>query len=427
MSNLQEVKNTVQNPLLNKIKEIKNSGVEFKKLGEVGIFYSGLSGKNKYDFINGNAKFISYKNVFNNMEIDLNINDTVKVNENESQNTIKYADVLFTGSSETLEESGMSSVVTSEPQDNFYLNSFCFGLRFFDNIKILPQFSKYLFRASHIRKQIIKCSQGVTRYNLSKKKMENIEIPIPPLEVQAEIVRILDTFTKDVNELIDLLKREQELRKKQYSYYRDKLLTFDGDTPNVKLGEIGKIFRGSGITKDQIKNVGTPCVRYGEIYTKYGIYFDKCYSYIDENDVPNKKYFSYGDILFAVTGENVIDIGKCTAYIGDEQCIAGGDMIVLTNHNQEPKYLSYALSTTNAIKQKTKNKRKNTRVHLSLDEVRNIEIPLPPIDTQKRIVDILDNFERYTNDLQEGLPAEIEKRKKQYAYYRDELLKFERK
>ena len=110
MSNLEELKN-----------KLCPNGVEFRKLGEIGTFYGGLSGKNKYDFINGNAKFISYKNVFNNSEIDLNINDTVKVNETEAQNTIKYADILFTGSSETLEESGISSVVTSEPQENYYL------------------------------------------------------------------------------------------------------------------------------------------------------------------------------------------------------------------------------------------------------------------------------------------------------------------
>ena len=309
MSNLEELKNTVENPLL-LLKEIKNSAVEFRKLGEIGTFYSGLSGKNKYDFINGNAKFISYKNVFNNIEIDLNINDTVKVNETEAQNTIKYSDVLFTGSSETLEESGISSVVTSEPQENYYLNSFCFGLRFFDNIKILPNFSKYLFRCSNIRKQIIKCSQGVTRYNLSKKKLENIEIPVPPLEVQEEIVRILDPLTKDVNELIDLLKKEQELRKKQYSYYRDKLLTFDEDVPRVKLGNIGKISMCRRIMKNETNSVS------GVPFYKIGTFGGNPDSYISEElfeEYSSKyPYPKKGYILISTSGT----IGKLVVFDG---------------------------------------------------------------------------------------------------------------
>ena len=422
MSNLKELKNTVENPLL-LLKEIKNSGVEFKKLGEVAEIRAGFGfplkeqGKKTGDF--PFYKVADMNHIENSIYMNVSENYiTFEIAKKLKCNPAPKDTIIFPKVGMTIKTNKKRLLSKVSCYDNNI-----FGL-IADDKYILPKFLYYLFD----QVDLIKFAFGETAVpSIRKSAIENFEIPIPPLEVQAEIVRILDSFTKDVNELIDLLKREQELRKKQYSYYRDKLLTFDGDTPNVKLGEIGKIFRGSGITKDQIKNVGTPCVRYGEIYTKYGIYFDKCYSYIDENDVPNKKYFSYGDILFAVTGENVIDIGKCTAYIGDEQCIAGGDMIVLTNHNQEPKYLSYALSTTNAIKQKTKNKRKNTRVHLSLDEIGKIVIPLPPIDTQKRIVDILDNLERYTNDLQEGLPAEIEKRKKQYAYYRDELLKFERK
>lgn len=112
------------------------------------------------------------------------------------------------------------------------------------------------------------------------------------------------------------------------------------------LGEIAvDIYRGAGITRDQVTAEGTPCVRYGEIYTTYGIWFDKCVSHTDEAKLTSKKYFEYGDILFAITGESVDDIAKCCAYIGHEKCLAGGDIVVL-KHNQEPKYLSYVLATT---------------------------------------------------------------------------------
>lgn len=118
------------------------------------------------------------------------------------------------------------------------------------------------------------------------------------------------------------------------------------------IGEIAvDIFRGSGIKREQITETGTPCVRYGEIYTTYGVWFDTCVSHTDESAITSKKYFEHGDILFAITGESVEDIAKCSAYIGKERCLAGGDIVVL-RHNQDPKYLSYALSTTEAPKAK---------------------------------------------------------------------------
>ena len=122
------------------------------------------------------------------------------------------------------------------------------------------------------------------------------------------------------------------------------------------MGEIAvDIFRGNGIKREQVTDNGTPCVRYGEIYTTYGIWFDKCVSHTDEKEIPNKKYFGYGDILFAITGESVEEIAKSTAYVGHEKCLAGGDIVVL-KHTQNPKYLSYALSTSFAQAQKSKGK-----------------------------------------------------------------------
>ena len=109
------------------------------------------------------------------------------------------------------------------------------------------------------------------------------------------------------------------------------------------LGEIAvDIYRGAGITRDQVTETGIPCVRYGEIYTTYGVWFEKCISHTDEDNITNKKYFEYGDILFAITGESVEDIAKSCAYIGHEKCLTGGDSVVL-KHNQNPKYRAYAL------------------------------------------------------------------------------------
>ena len=205
------------------IKEFCPGGVEWKKLGDIGEFYGGITGKRKGDFQNGNAVFITYKNVYNNLSLKIDVEDRVKIYEGEKQRNLQYGDIIFTGSSEKLNECGISSVVTENPSENLYLNSFCFFLRLYNTGILLPDFSKYLFRSEKLRHQIIKTASGVTRFNVSKEMMKKIEIPIPPIEIQEEIVKILDNFTKYVTEL----QAELQARNKQYEYYREKLLNFE--------------------------------------------------------------------------------------------------------------------------------------------------------------------------------------------------------
>ena len=180
------------------------------------------------------------------------------------------------------------------------------------------------------------------------------------------------------------------------------------------------IYRGSGIKRDQVTEEGIPCVRYGEIYTTYGVWFEKCKSHTQLEYVKSPKYFEHGDILFAITGESVEDIAKCCAYIGSEKCLAGGDIVVM-KHKENPKYISYALSTTDAQRQKSAGKVKSKVVHSSVPSIKAIKLPVPPLEVQREIVHVLDSFTFLTAEL----TAELTARKKQYSFYRDQLLKFE--
>jgi type I restriction enzyme, S subunit len=192
------------------------------------------------------------------------------------------------------------------------------------------------------------------------------------------------------------------------------------DVPMVKLSEIATdMYRGSGIKRNEVTDDGTPCVRYGEIYTTYNIWFDTCVSHTYKG----KKTFEHGDILFTITGESVEEIAKSCAYMGHEKCFAGGDIVVM-KHKQNPKYIAYALSTSDAQAQKSKGKVKSKVVHSSIPALKDIQIPLPPLNEQARIVSILDRFDELTTNMTHGLPAEIEARQKQYEYYRDRLLTF---
>lgn len=216
---------------MNKIKNMLNNlcpnGVEYKTLGEIGTFFGGITGKTKSDFQDGNAVFISYKNVYSNPSLDISPADRVKIGAFEKQRTLEIGDIIFTGSSEIPEECGISSVVTKEPSEPLYLNSFCFFLRLHNCNLLYPDFSKYLFRTNEIRQQIIKTASGVTRFNVSKKLMRKVMIPVPPYEIQVEIASVLDKLSSINMQLIDQLENELIARKKQYEHYVNKLLNFN--------------------------------------------------------------------------------------------------------------------------------------------------------------------------------------------------------
>lgn len=196
-------------------------------MSDLGYFYGGLSGKSKNDFDKGDAKYITYMNVYSNISVKLDSAEAVNVSSDEKQNTIQYGDILFTGSSETRDECGMTAVVTDIVKEPIYLNSFCFGFRMNDNSLFNVHFLKHLFRGQALRDQIIKTASGVTRFNVSKKKMLKVIIPIPPIEEQGKIADILDRFEALTNDLQSGLPAEIEARRKQYEYYREKLLTFE--------------------------------------------------------------------------------------------------------------------------------------------------------------------------------------------------------
>ena len=217
-------------------------GVAFSKMEDLGDFYGGLTGKSKDDFVDGNANFITYVNVFNNPSLNLSVSEKVRILEGEKQRKIEFGDVIFTGSSETPDECAFSSVVTEVPAEDYYLNSFCFIWRLKDKSIFNPHFLKHLFRSSELRKKLIKTASGVTRFNVSKEKMRKIEIPIPPLNIQNEIVYILDNFTE--------LTAELTARKIQNDYYRNLLLNFESTcTEWVTLNEVMTFKNGVGHKK----------------------------------------------------------------------------------------------------------------------------------------------------------------------------------
>ena len=407
------------------IKEFCPNGVDYKKLGELGKFYGGLSGKSKNDFTNGNEKFITYKNVYANPSLNLDIEDKVKINPGERQNTLQYGDIIFTGSSETPDECGFSSVITTKTSEKLYLNSFCFFFRLDNQSILLPDFAKHLFRAESIRYQIGKTASGVTRYNVSKDKMKQVQIPLPALPVQREIVRVLDSFTLYSAELT----AELTARRKQYEFYRDKLLNFSSEIQFFALGDV-IVSLNTGLNPRQFFHLNTPdaknyYVTIRELQNGKIVFTDKTDKI---NDFAlklcnNRSNLEVGDVLFSGTGT----IGT-TAIIDKPPLnwnIKEGVYAIKPNKRKiNSKFLMYLLQCQSVRDLYLSKAAGGTVQSVPMGEMKKLKIPVPPMEVQERIVKVLDNFDAICSDLGIGLPAEIEKRQKQYEYYRDKLLRF---
>lgn len=181
---------------------------EQRKLGELGSTFTGLTGKTKEDFGHGDAKFVTYMNVFQNAVASLEQLDSVEIDP--KQNEVKKGDVFFTTSSETPEEVGMSSVWKYN-YDNVYLNSFTFGYR--PNIEFDLDYLAAMLRSTTVRKKITFLAQGISRYNISKTKMMDIEVPVPSLEEQAKIGAFLSNVEQTITLHQRKLEKLQELKK----------------------------------------------------------------------------------------------------------------------------------------------------------------------------------------------------------------------
>lgn len=160
------------------------------------------------------------------------------------------------------------------------------------------------------------------------------------------------------------------------------------------LDDIGDFSKGKGISKMEISSSGKPCIRYAEIYTKYDFYTDHLESYVSEESALNSREISYGDLLFAGSGETLEDIGKCVAYLGKEDAFAGGDIVILRPKKEHARYLGFLLNHSVANRQKYKLGQGHSVVHIYSSGLKKLKVPLPPIKEQQKIATILSTWDR---------------------------------
>lgn len=191
-----------------------------------------------------------------------------------------------------------------------------------------------------------------------------------------------------------------------------------------KLGEIATISRGGNLQKKDFCSEGVPCIHYGQIYTRYGLFADKTFTFISKDCAKKQKLAYPNDIVMAVTSENIEDVCKCVAWLGDGEVAVSGHTAII-HHHQNAKYLAYYFHTQMFAAQKRKLVHGTKVMEVTPDTLNAVTVPAPPLPVQNEIVKILDNFAELTAQLQEQLDAELKARKKQYEYYRNKLLTFD--
>lgn len=406
---------------MNILEEIQNCPVEWKELGEV--VHSIKTGLNPRKFFQLNTTdatnyYITVREIRGHKIVpsektDLINNEGLMLCQNRSN--LESGDVLFTGTGTI----GNVAIIEESPT-NWNIKEGVYSIKPKKEI-ICSKFLMYIFESERVRKDIEGRKAGGTVKSVSMTEMKKIKIPIPPLEIQEKIVQILDKFTDYVTELTS----ELTSRKKQYSYYRDKLLSFEDEVYQVEwktLSEIAKDF-GRGKSKHRPRNDvrlyggDIPFIQTGDI-REAGKWIENYSQTYSEFGLQQSKQWEKGTLCITIAA-NIAETGL----LGFDACFP--DSIIGFVANPEFAITEYVYYYLNSIKDYLANKSYGSaQDNLNLSTFSSLKIPIPSLKIQSRIVQVLDNFDTVCNDLNIGLPKEIELRQKQYEYFREKLLTF---
>lgn len=399
------------NQLQELIQKLCPNGVQFKNLKDVCTFNDGYSLK---------AKDIKNEGIYIVIKIgNIKNGKTLKLTDflSELPPNIRNGQILK-GGEILVAMSGSTGKTGYNTLSNAVVNQRIAILR--NNKTVLNNFLRHILVNENFEKYCWKKGNG-PQNNISKSDILNYIIPVPPLEVQNEIVRILDTFTSHTAEL----QAELQARKEQYEYYRNKLLLFDRNDENVKwmkLGEFCDILTGFPFDSSNFVTQGIRLMRGMNI--KRGLLdFNKDDNRYWKDSIGFERYLlAEDDIVISMDGSLV---GKSFGIITKKHLplllVQRVARIRTTKYNI--RYV-YFYITNKFSEYVDKVKTKGAIPHISKKNISDFVVPIPPLSEQRRIVSILDKFETLVNDLTEGIPAEISAVQEQYEYYRNKLLSF---
>ena len=397
------------------LRELCPDGVEYKRFDEVCTLNAriGWQRLTKAEYMSkGDYLLITGTDFTETHEIDYStcVYVTEERYKQDSKIQLKNGDILITKDGtlgKVAQVKGLEMPAT--------LNGGVFVVRCKDG-SLENRFILHYLLSNHFQSVVEQQKTGSTISHLTQTLFSRLMIPIPPLEIQREIVRILDNFTKLTAELT----AELIARKTQYDFYRDKLLTFESKIQLLSLKDIAKF--SYGYTDKAQEHGDTRFLRITDI-SEDGTLKPDGAKYIQLNEESRKYLVKKGDLLLARTGATY---GK-TLYVPDDSPAVYASFLIkieLDNSKILNRYYWHFSKSNQYWRQAEKLVSKGGQQQFNTNAVERVVVPVPPLDVQNRIVNVLDNFEKICSDLNIGLPAEIRARQKQYEYYRDKLLTF---
>ena len=366
---------------------------EEKTLGNEGKFYGGLSGKDKKDFETGDACFVTYMNVYKNTFARQDMAGCVSVGAGEKQNKVLCGDLLFTQSSETVEEVGLSSVYLHD--DEPYLNSFCMGYRFNNPKEVCPKFIGYCMRSDGVRKSIIPMGQGISRINLSAKRLGTVSFRIPSLPEQRKIADLLST----VDSVIAAQQAEADAWEQRKKGVMQKLFSQevrfkadDGsdflDWDEKTLGELTNLFVGKSFTSELSENGHYVVMDMGSVSPDGSIIdtklTDSTRDLLDKDDLIMPKDDIGGGLI----------IGK-TAYIPCDGKYVCGDHVYRLRFGKgvDGLFMHYDINSTGPQKRLARKVTGSAQLGLNSKNVSSETISIPSLSEQRKIANCLSSID----------------------------------
>jgi type I restriction enzyme S subunit len=259
-----------------------------------------------------------------------------------------------------------------------------------------PGFVSSFLLSSVGQRQIDSFQAGGNREGLNFMQIRSFLLPLPPLHEQRAIAAALSDVDALISALDELIAKKRAVKTaamQQLLTGEQRLPEFSGEWEVKRLGDIGSFSKGKGIKKDQVRDNGIPCVRYGEIYTRHNDYIKTYYSFISRQVANESQRLRRGDLLFAGSGETAEEIGKCVAFLDDTETYAGGDIVVFTPISQNSLYLGYLMNHSSIMSQKARMGQGDAVVHISANNLSQLELHLPEIEEQTTIAAVLSDMD----------------------------------
>lgn len=395
------------------IAELCPDGVEFRTLGEVGIFIRG-NGLQKSDLTSEGVPAIHYG----------------QIHTYYGTSTTKSLSFVTPGFASRLRKAAPGDLViaTTSEDDEAVGKAVAWlgdvpaavsGDAYIYRHTLDPKFVSYFFQSEQFHDQKKRSITGTKVRRVSGDSLAKIRIPLPPLEIQREIVRILDHFTELESELGAALEAELEMRRRQYQHYRVQALSLSSDFRSMPIRELTAFTNGKPHER-LVSETGDIALLTSRFISTGG----KSARFVDSKNVLTPAHT--GDVALVMSDlPNGRALAKAYFVDCNERYAANQRVCLLTVLDPQmmnSRYLYYAIDRNSQLLAYDSGL---DQTHLKKDYILDVEIPVPPLAEQERIVDILDKFDALVNDLSIGLPAELKARRKQYEYYRDRLLTFQ--